>query len=226
MASTIGAPHSFTESGYSLTEVVVALAAVCVVVLMIGAIFNSGFSSTNMFERVTTRDEIQRDLVRALSNSRALGNSCRASVAFATCFQTGGACVGNGDFVEFNFFDETNRQIGGTTGAPVFFSRAGEIVAANDPRREFQVITSFRAQGYPQQFHVAEKYKLDPAAAPPAGALHELLIIRYQILPAFANPADVQNPAIALASRTGSITLSLQDNFGPPAAGCPAPWPL
>lgn len=204
------------SKGFTISEILLALAASGFVILLIGTIYVTGTNSSQMLESVITRDGLQRDILRALRNMRALAFTCDNNANFRACFVAGGASCESNVTNDFLLYDASGRQITGSTAAPVFYSRTGSQVAAIEPMREFQVTTSFRAQGYPIDF-AGNGYQFLLRDFPVAGRLHEMLIVTYRI-------RHIPRPGeIALAARDGGFTIPLDEKYR--LTGCPVVVP-
>lgn len=210
----VGLNFSNSEKGFTLPEIMVALAVTSIVMLLVGTIFVTGINSNKMLEAVITRDGLQRDILRALRSNRAIGHTCAGNPLFRTCFTRGGGSCDANIENEFILFDSSGEQIGGTTALPIFFDRNGRRVLATDSTREFQVTTTFRAQGYPVDF-ADNNYQFLLEDKPIGSRLHELLLIGYRI-----RHLEGQTPT-PLAPREGGYTISLDLKYRD--SGCPTP---
>jgi len=207
---------SAPSGGFTLTEVLVTLGPMAIVIALLAAMLYMGFDSANNFERMLTRDQLQRDLVRSLSTPRAIFNTCSVNPGFAQCFNGGPAtCPGNVTN-DFDLIDESGVKIGGTTATPAYFSKDGSVcTAATNTACAFRVTTQFRPQGFPEFCGGTCSALMPRDTAPPASSpyrMHELLIIRYVITPLQNNSSRTP-----LAERAGSIVLPLNDLY---TTGC------
>jgi hypothetical protein len=210
---------SHSQLGFTLIDLVVAIFALSMMMMILSASINTAQVSMFSIKRSVTADELHQNLMQAMVNKNAIAYTCQKNPAFAKCFVTGPGSCQAGISYPVNLYDSTGRQIGGSAASPVLFTRDGSPCAAGAVLGvagcDYSVVTTFQPQGHPADCGNGCE-DLQPRDFPPNNMLHELLLISFQV-----NTASVTQQQLPdIAQKIGSVTIPLDDVYG--NTGCPS----